>query len=126
MCRGENYQRLRRIIDDLLLGHVREDGFVITVDNGYVAPLEKLRRIRGAGRSNWTYFKRDDLATAPSRGDVSIHGFGLVNFGAATFLFKRDFEIINDLLYFLDKVLVRVLKPKDRAVLGTVIAKRAI
>lgn len=124
LCR-DDYRRLRIIINDIL-GHVAENGFIITIDNGYVALFEKLRKIRGAGKSNWAYFKRSDFPSALSHCDVRIKGFGFMNFGAATFLFKRDLEIVNDAMYFLDKVLVRVLKPNDRAVLATIIAKRTL
>jgi hypothetical protein len=124
LCRGGDYQRLRMITDDLL-SHVEEDGFIVTIDNGYVALFEQLRKMRGAGRNDWTYFKRNNFVSTLAHRDVRIKGFGFINFGTATFLFKRDLEIVNDLMYFLDKVLVRVLKPNERAVLATVIAKRS-
>jgi hypothetical protein len=123
LCRGGDYQRLRIIIDELLR-HVEEDGFIVTLDNGYVALFEKLRKIRGAGRSNWGYFKEHDFASALAHCDIRLKGFGFLNFGAATFLFKRDLEFINDSIYFLDKVLVRMLKPNEHAVLATVIPKK--
>jgi len=123
LCRGDDYAKLRIIIDHLL-EHVTEKGFIITLDNGYITLFDKLRRIRGAGRSDWTYFRREKLVPFLANYDARIQGFGFLNFGTATFLFKRDLEIVNDSMYFLDKVLVRIFRPKERAVLATVMAKR--
>jgi hypothetical protein len=125
LCRGGDYQRLGTIIDELLR-HIEDDGFIVTLDNGYVALFEKLRKIRGAGGSNWGYFKEQDFVSALAHHDIRLKGFGFMNFGAATFLFKRDLEIVNDMMYLLDKVLLRVVKPNEHAVLATVIAKRTV
>jgi hypothetical protein len=123
VCRGDDYQRIRSVIDRLM-DHVSEAGFIVSIDNGYISLFEKLRKIRGAGQSKWTYLKMERLRSSIANYQFQIRGFGLLNFGAAKFLFKRDLERVNDAIYKLDKVFLRVFESKERAVLATVIEKR--
>lgn len=123
ICRRGDYRRLRLIIDKMV-EHIRSDGVILTVDNGYIGVFEKLRWFWGAGKNGWTYFERDRLISALSGYDIEIAGFGLLNFGSARFAFKENTEIANDAMYFLDKAVLRLLGTEGRAVLATVITKK--
>src|SRR5260370_42596788 len=109
ICRGEDYGGFRSIMEKLLTKNVRDGGYILTVDNGYVGLLGGLRNIWGAGKNSWTYFKKEKMMSSLSGFDVQIQGFGLLNFGSARFLLGGDFEIVNDMVYLVDKVVLRLI-----------------
>ena len=122
LCRGNDYEKLGRTVDRLL-GHVAENGFLISLDNGYVGLFQRFRSLRGAGRNNWTYFTSEAMLASLARHNPRIRGFGFLNFGTASLLFKRNLETVNDAMYLLDKVIVPIFEPAHSAVLATVISK---
>lgn len=122
LCRGNDYARLRGIFRQLL-DHLSPQGSIVTVDNGHVSSLQRLRKLRGAGRNNWTYFRAESLAASIEDGQVRISGFGFLNFGTTRLFGERNAELVNDLVYLIDGALVRAFRPKERAVLATVITK---
>jgi hypothetical protein len=123
ICRSEDYVRFRSIVEKLLTKNMREGGYILTVDNGHVALLAALRNIWGAGKNSWTYFKREKMMSSLSGFDVQIRGFGLLNAGSARFLFRGNFEMVNDMVYVVDKVILRLMQSGGRAVLATIIRK---
>ena len=126
ICRGDDYKRMRNVIDGLM-DHLADDGVILTIDNGYVGPLIRFFRLFGAGKNRWTYFKEDKLRVALADYHIESQGFGFLNFGAARFLFRRDLEFletVNDAIHAFDTALLHLFKPRQRAVLATVIRKK--
>jgi hypothetical protein len=123
LCKNQNYGKLKLIIDRLLKENVRQGGYIVTLDNGYVRLFTRLRNLWGAGKGEWTYFSRKKLVDALSGYDIQVRGFGLINVGAAKFLLHRKGESINDIIYLIDKIALSLIDPEDRAVLSTVIRK---
>jgi hypothetical protein len=123
VCRGDDYGRLRLIVDGLLAKNIREGGALLTFDNGYVKLFKMLRRSWGAGRNDWTYFTRHGLISSLSGHEVRIQGFGFLSVGAARFLLHGNFEFLNDIIYLVDKAILHLVKSDERAVLSTIIRK---
>lgn len=115
----DDYRRLRTIIGKLLKDNIKGGGCIITLDNGRIEPFQKLRQLWGTGV---TYFDTDKLLASLHNFDVTLKGFGYLNFAAAKPL-HRDWEFMNDMLYFLDKVFLYCVAPRQRAVLATIIKK---
>jgi hypothetical protein len=123
MSRSNDYARARSIIDKLLQKNIRRAGYLISIDNGHVNMFTKLRTQFGAGKNGWTFFKREQLLSALADYDVQIAGFGFFNVGSARFIVGDKAEFLNDLIYRIDKLVLRFADMKDRAVLTTIIRK---
>ena len=112
------------IIEQLLKNHVRQNGFIVSIDNGNINWLTKLRGLLGAGRNGWTYLEPTVFEYLFCQSDVRTSGFGFLNAGSMRFLFKNPrAELINDVLYAVDNLVVKLFKPKESAVLATCIQK---
>ena len=123
ICRYNDYAKISVIVDKLFVKNIREGGALLTLDNGHVNLFERARRLWGAGKNEWTYFTQDKLISSLSGYQVIIKGFGFLNVGAAKFLLQGNYEFINDIIYNIDKVLIRLVTSHDRAVLSTIIRK---
>ncbi|WP_431855818.1 hypothetical protein [Azospirillum sp.] len=127
ICRGGDVAKMRSIVRGLV-GHLSEDGVVLTFDNGHVGPFAKLNSLLGAGRNRWTYFRRAELDDVLAGYEHETRGFGFLNVGAARFALRRDveaLEAVNDAIHAVDSALLRLFGFRERAVYGTVIRNRA-
>jgi hypothetical protein len=123
ICRNGNYAKLRTVVNKLLKENVERGGYILSLDNGHVGLFTRFRNLWGAGKNRWTYFSRDKLLDSFSDHDIQVKGFGFVNFGAAKFWLRKG-EFVNHIVYFIDKITLLLIDPKDRAVLSTVIRKK--
>jgi hypothetical protein len=123
ICRNENYGKLKLVIDRLLKENVRQGGYIVSLDNGHVRLFTRLRNLWGAAKNEWTYFSRNKLLESLPNYDIQVRGFGFINVGAAKFLLHRNIEFVNHIIYFIDKIVLMLIDPEDRAVLSTVIRK---
>jgi hypothetical protein len=133
MCREHEATNFQSIIDKLFRENIDENGWLITLDNGHLPLFEFLRRRWGAGRSErpWVYFKPDEIESSISAYDFDIRGFGFLNLGAASrkagYVAGANFdrlEFVNHLMYFLDRIVQFVFRPKNAVVLATVLRRR--
>ncbi|MBV8912429.1 MAG: hypothetical protein JOZ05_05220 [Acetobacteraceae bacterium] len=122
ICRSNDYGAIRALISGMI-DHLTESGRIITLDNGYLTPLESLRRKVGTGGHTWTYIRKDRLHDALSGFHVTTRGFGLLNFMSAAPMLGTKFEVLNGLLHAADSVIARLVRLEGRAVLATVIAR---
>ena len=123
ICRSNDYGKLREIVDKLFLENLKEDGAIFTIDNGDINLFRSVRRFWGAGRNEWTYFTEEKVTSSLCAYNVAIKGFGFLNIGSAKFLLQGNYEFINDIVYYFDKLITRIYTPKWRAVLATIIRK---
>lgn len=119
--RNNDYDGIGATIRRLMRNNVSAGGVILTVDNGYIGPFHRLRRYRGTGGNSWTYLDRNRLAAALAGLDVMMKGFGYLNVASASLQFGGDYEFLNTLLYSVDKAIVSLLDPIERAVLSTII-----
>jgi hypothetical protein len=101
--------------------NVSVGGVILTVDNGYIGPFHRPRRCRDTGGSFWTYHDRNRPAAALAGLDVMMKGFGDLNVKSASLQFGGDYEFLNTLVYSVDKAIISLLDPIERAVLSTII-----
>jgi hypothetical protein len=123
ICRRGDYRQLRVVVDNVMR-HIGSGGAILTVDNGYIGIFDRLRRVLGAGKNEWTYLERDRVLSALSGYDVEIAGFGFLNFGSARFALQHNMEFANDVIYFVDRAVLRLLKAEGRAILAAVITRK--
>jgi hypothetical protein len=123
LCSGNDYESLRAIVDRLFEKNIKEGGALVTLDNGHVSLFSKMRKLWGAGQNEWTYFKRDKLIWTLRDYHIVIKGFGLLNAGAVKFLLGGNYELVNDIIYYIDKAVLRLVTSDERAVLSTIIWK---
>jgi hypothetical protein len=123
ICRGQDYNRMQGLIGKMMT-HLSDDGFILSLDNGYVGLFHRLRWLWGAGKNDWTYFERDKLISVLSGYEVEVRGFGILNFASPNLLFKKDLEFVNDFLYLVDKIILRLLKVEGSAILSTIVRKK--
>jgi hypothetical protein len=122
--RNDDYDAIGGMIHKLLRDNVSDDGFILTVDNGYIGPFHQLRRYRGTGGKSWSYLARDRLAASLAGLDVTMQGFGYLNVASASLQFGRHCEFLNTLVYYWDKAIIFLFRPSERAVLSTIIRAR--
>lgn len=121
LARGEDYQRIKDIIDGIL-SHLNEGGLLISIDNQSNPFANCFRKKFGAGKNLWTYLDRDRFSTLVQDRIVFQKGFGYVNF--AHFNIRGyNLEYVNNFLYYVDKVIIRIFCPKANAVLVTILRK---
>ena len=125
ICRSSNYDCIRSTIKKLSKDNVADGGVILSIDNGYVTLFEKLRLYRGKGGRSWSYLDRDKLLACLSDFDVVTKGFGYLNVASASFQLGGNFEFINNIVYRVDKALISLFDPSERAVLSTIIRARA-
>jgi hypothetical protein len=123
--RNDNYKDLGTLIRRLLRDNVSVGGAILTIDNGYIAPFHKLRRHRGTGGNSWSYLAQHKLTESLADLDVTIKGFGYLNVASASLQFGRNCEFLNSLVYYLDKAMISLIGPSERAVLSTIIRARS-
>jgi hypothetical protein len=122
ICRNNDYAAIRSLVSRMA-DHLTESGRIITLDNGYIKPLESLRRVLGTGGHSWTYIQKDRLRDTLSDFHVTIRGFGLLNCMSAASILGAKFEVINDAVHTVDGFISRLFRSEGRAVLATVIAR---
>jgi hypothetical protein len=122
VCRGNDYVKLRAIVDKLFSENLKENGAILTIDNGEVGLFKPIRTLWGAGRNEWTYFTKEDVMSSLYPYDVLITGFGLLNIGSARFFLGGNYEFVNDIIYYIDKV-ITYLATTQHAVLSIIIRK---
>ncbi len=128
ICRGDDHEKMRMVVKGLV-GHLSENGMIITIDNGYVGPFIKFSKIFGAGKNSWSYFMQEDIKRCLDGYDIKIRGFGFLNFGSARFVFRHDLkflETINNAIHTIDEKLLRFFGFQQRAVFATVIQKKNV
>jgi hypothetical protein len=123
LCRGNDYDNLRAIVDRLFEKNIKEGGVLVTLDNGHVSLFNKMRKLWGAGKNEWTYFDREKLIWALRGYHIVNKGFGLLNVGAVKFLLDGNYEFVNDIIYYIDKAVLFLVTSDERAVLSTVMRK---
>jgi hypothetical protein len=105
-----------------MMDNIAEGGVILTFDNGYVGPFRALRRRLGTGGDSWSYLEAAKLALSLSDFAIVTEGFGYLNVASASLQFGRDAEFLNTALYHVDKIICRLLNPRKRAVLSTMIS----
>jgi hypothetical protein len=125
ICRNDNYQEIRTIIHKLLKDNLVEGGVILTIDNGSIGPFHRLRRYLGTGGNSWSYLERDKLAASLSDFQITMKGFGYLNVASASLQFGRDCEFLNTFVYYIDRAMIPIFNPTERAVLSTVIRGRS-
>jgi hypothetical protein len=123
VCRSNDYQKMKDVVDRLMR-NLSEGGCILSIDNGFIGAFDRLRQVRGAGKNNWTYIKAAEFASALAGHDVSMRGFGLLNFGSAGVVLGIGLELVNDAIYFVDKAVLSLFGCRERAVLSTVIRRK--
>jgi hypothetical protein len=112
--RNNDYEGLSALMRRLVLNNLNPQGTILSFDNGYINAFHKLRhKHHSGGGVSWTYLKRDKLERALNGFDFVIAGFGYLNVGQNA--------LLNSLVYQLDKLVVGLVKPTERAVLASVI-----
>jgi hypothetical protein len=122
ICRNNDYAAIRSLVSRMA-DHLTKSGRIITLDNGYMKPLESLRPVLGTGGHSWTYIQKDRLRDALSGLHVTIRGFGLLNCMSAAAILGAKFEVINDVVHMADGLIFRLFRSEGCAVLATVIAR---
>ncbi|WP_207485267.1 hypothetical protein [Arenibaculum pallidiluteum] len=124
LCRDDDYGALAAAVGGIA-GHLTRGGSIITLDNGHVGAVDRLRKRFGAGRNRWTYFRPEAFVAALAGYEVRMAAFGCLNFGSARLLARSEptgLEVVNDALHVLDRLLCRVLP--QGAVLSSLLKPR--
>ena len=119
--RNGDYNGIHETIQKLLRDNISPGGFILSLDNGYISPFQRLRRYRGTGGNSWSYLARSQLGKALAGFDVTTKGFGYLNVASASLQFGYDCEFLNTATYHLDKIITSLFMPSEHAVLATVI-----
>ena len=122
ICRRNDYVAIRTLVSKLA-AHLTQSGRIITLDNGYLRPLQAIRRTLGTGGQTWTYIRKERLQSTLSGFHVTTRGFGLLNCASATPMLGTKFEVINDLAHTADELIGRLSRREGYAVLATVIER---
>jgi hypothetical protein len=120
----KNCEKLKVVIDTLLKLNVRKGGYIISIESGYLPIFTPLKNRWGAGKNGCAYPSRNELLALLTGFNININveGFGFINFGQIR-LFRRRIELINDILYLIDKIVLSLIHPQDRAVLAIIMRK---
>jgi hypothetical protein len=55
---------MRAVVDKLFRENLKENGAILTLDNGDINLFKGARRFWGAGRNEWTYFSQEELMSS--------------------------------------------------------------
>lgn len=124
VCRNGHYEGIKEILTRMVAHNLTQRGVILTLDNGYIQLFQALRKALGTGGNTWSYLRTEQFAESLSDFDVTMKGFGFLNVASASLQFGVNCEFINDLAYHLDRIVLRLLNPRERAVLSTVIRAR--